>query len=101
MTELGYEVVANLVCRDKKDEISKMLDYSYSIASVVLCTGGLGPTDDDITRGAISEYFGRKLLFDDKIWTQISDVYVNYTGQTPPENNKAQALIPEGFNVFS
>ncbi len=100
LTEFGYSVVANLVCRDKKEDILKILDYSYSLASVVVCTGGLGPTDDDITRGAISEYFGRKLLFDDKIWLQISDMYMKFTGQIPPKNNKAQALVPESFQVF-
>ena len=44
----GYEVVANLVCADTKESITKTLEYAYSLAEVVVCTGGLGPTADDI-----------------------------------------------------
>ncbi len=97
LSQAGYEVVANLVCADTRQAIVNMLDYSYTLASVVVCTGGLGPTVDDITRGAMAEFFAVDLLWNEELWQKIKSYYEAHTGQASPENNKAQAMIPAGF----
>ncbi len=93
----GYEVVANLACADTKESITQMLNFAYNLAEVVVCTGGLGPTVDDITRGVVADFFGQKLQLDADLWAKIKLFYQERTGQISPENNKGQALIPGGF----
>ncbi len=93
----GYDVVANLVCADTGQSIAQTLEYCYSLATTVVCTGGLGPTVDDITRGAIADSFGAELLWDEELWQKIKGYYETRTGQPSPENNKSQAMIPRGF----
>jgi len=97
----GYEVVANLVCADAPLAIAGMLDYAYSLAEVVVCTGGLGPTMDDITRGVVADFFERDLLLHAELWQEIKNYYETYTGQVAPENNKGQAMVPYGFEYHA
>jgi len=62
--------------------------------AVILC-GGLGPTQDDITREAIAEVLGRKLVFQPALYAQITDFFTRL-GRTTSPNNRKQAYIPEG-----
>ena len=96
----GYEVVANLVCADTKESITKTLEYAYSLAEVVVCTGGLGPTADDITRGVVATFFGSELQWNDELWQKIKRFYEDRTGQEVCPNNKAQAMVPQRFSYL-
>ncbi|MFO7730265.1 MAG: nicotinamide-nucleotide amidohydrolase family protein [Spirochaetia bacterium] len=63
---------------------------------VVLITGGLGPTSDDLTREAISEAAGISLVFDSVLWEDLKSRY----GLSKAEANRKQAMVPEGFQVL-
>lgn len=63
---------------------------------LVLITGGLGPTSDDLTREAISEAAGISLVFDSPLWEDLKSRY----GLSKAEANRKQAMVPEGFQVL-
>ena len=63
---------------------------------LVLITGGLGPTSDDLTREAISEAAGISLVFDNALWEELKNRY----GLSKAEANRKQAMVPEGFQVL-
>jgi nicotinamide-nucleotide amidase len=67
---------------------------------LVISTGGLGPTLDDLTRDAVSDLLGRKLLIDDAVLRSVEDRF-RRLGRAMPENNKRQALVPEGADVLA
>ncbi len=64
---------------------------------LVLITGGLGPTSDDLTREAIAEAAGLSLVFDDSLWEELKNRY----GLSKAQANRKQAMVPEGFHVIS
>jgi molybdenum cofactor synthesis domain-containing protein len=73
LEELGVRVMSHLSVRDKKQELLGALRWID--ADIVIVTGGLGPTTDDITRECMAEYFGQPLEFDQKVWEQLEAVY--------------------------
>ncbi len=65
--------------------------------SLIIVTGGLGPTSDDLTREAIAEAAGTELVFQQSIW---EDLKKRYSGQKIAETNRKQAYIPQGFKIL-
>ncbi|MDE6878634.1 MAG: hypothetical protein K2P54_05950 [Odoribacter sp.] len=59
---MGVEVVKMLTVRDDRNEISKAVGEAMSRAELVLVTGGLGPTKDDVTKKVLADYFGMRLV---------------------------------------
>ncbi|RMF55807.1 MAG: CinA family nicotinamide mononucleotide deamidase-related protein, partial [Bacteroidetes bacterium] len=68
-------------------------------AEVVVVTGGLGPTHDDVTREAVAAFAGVPLRFDEALFEQIRARFAR-RGYTIPESNRTQAMVPEGFDVL-
>ncbi|GIV60913.1 MAG: CinA-like protein [Rhodothermaceae bacterium] len=97
--QAGIEVVRMTTLGDDEDAIRAALDEAFRHATLVIVTGGLGPTHDDVTRQAVAACFGVPLVFDEAVYAQICDRFVQ-RGRTVPESNRAQALIPEGFTVL-
>ncbi|MBA7543372.1 CinA-like protein [subsurface metagenome] len=64
---------------------------------MIIVTGGLGPTSDDLTREAIAEAAGTELVFQQSIW---EDLKKRYPGQKIAETNRKQAYIPQGFDIL-
>jgi nicotinamide-nucleotide amidase len=90
-----------LVCRvgDDCPAIVKALRSASIESQIIIVSGGLGPTDDDLTRQAISEYCGRKLKLDE---ASLADIESFFAGRDKkmPERNKMQAYIPEGAQAI-
>ena len=84
---------------DNKDEIISSLDEALSRAEVVLMTGGLGPTSDDITKETLAGYFGGKLVMDNEVLENITDRLRRRNLQMN-ENNRRQAMVPENCKVL-
>ncbi|MCD6451763.1 MAG: competence/damage-inducible protein A [Acidobacteria bacterium] len=80
---------------DEKDRIIKAFSTAFSDSDLVITTGGLGPTIDDLTVQALSEAFGKPLRMNEEVLAAIEDHFAR-RGLSMPENNKKQALIPEG-----
>ena len=90
---LGYKVVAGVVIPDDKNAILNALDELSIKADLIIMTGGLGPTKDDITKHTLCDYFDTKLERNLVIEQQIVD-YFNSRQLPILQTNKDQALIP-------
>ncbi|MCX8119100.1 MAG: CinA family nicotinamide mononucleotide deamidase-related protein [Desulfobacterota bacterium] len=95
LAESGIEVVKASAVGDQLSHIVRAIQSSVESSNLVISTGGLGPTEDDLTREAASMVFKRPLQFQPHLMTQIEDVFKR-RGFKMPENNRKQAYIPEG-----
>lgn len=84
---------------DNAVRMKKALQLAGSRSDIIIITGGLGPTDDDITKQTIAEALGISLVEDKRTLQRIEE-YFKKTGRTMSENNRRQALIPEGAEIF-
>ncbi|PID29135.1 MAG: hypothetical protein CSB55_02150 [Candidatus Cloacimonadota bacterium] len=97
LAENGFSVNENITVKDEEDEMVYALKELWQHNDIVISTGGLGPTDDDITKNAIARFFGKKLIFKE----EISDIVKNRfkkLNKPAPDCNKSQAEVPEGFD---
>lgn len=85
---------------DNREEIISALDEALGRAPLVLITGGLGPTSDDITKETLAEYFGSKLVMDQEVLAEITE-RVTRRNFEMNENNRRQALVPECCRVLA
>ncbi|MBE6709191.1 MAG: competence/damage-inducible protein A [Ruminococcaceae bacterium] len=97
---LGISVYRQSVVGDNRERILSELDSAFSRCDTVFLTGGLGPTCDDITRECTAEYFGLSLLFNDEAMEHIRQYMADLGRITVTENNRRQAMVPEGADVF-
>jgi len=99
LSENGVRVSKSIVIQDEKDDIVNQLKDCLTRADVVLITGGLGPTKDDITKQTLCEFFGGKLVLDEPTLKNIT-AYFEAKGRPMLESNKNQALIPDVCTVL-
>ncbi len=95
LNDAGVQLIEILTTGDEKEDIIKSLNYAFSQVPLVLTTGGLGPTHDDITKIAISEFFNRPMYFDEALFQRIKE----YFGQrkiSVREDHRKQCYMPEG-----
>ena len=100
LTKLGIEVYQMTSISDKKEHILKVIDEAISRSELVLVTGGLGPTSDDITKKTLSEYFNTRLVQDDGVLANIEGL-MKKRGLDMNENNIKQAEVPEGCKILT
>jgi len=100
LTNIGIEVYQTISISDKRDHILKVLDESMNRSDIVLMTGGLGPTSDDITKKTLAEYFNTKLVNSKEVLGNIEKLLKN-RNLPMNENNIRQADIPDGCRVLS
>lgn len=99
LSESGVNVYYHSVCGDNPERMKSCLDLALSRSDLVVTTGGLGPTYDDITKETVAEKFGLPLVLDSEILSHLEEYFAK-SGRVMTENNKKQALIPEGATVF-
>ena len=90
----GGSVEWHMTVSDKNEDIINALDTVPKSIEAVLCTGGLGPTHDDITATVLYEYFGAQQEFDEDYWTLLTEKF-SARGRTIPESNRNQAIKPD------
>jgi nicotinamide-nucleotide amidase len=95
----GWHVEAMMAVADDFTIIKSRLNYLLSLTDVVICTGGLGPTADDITTAAIAQAFGLSLYTDETVLQGIKDRFAKYNLRWV-ENNAKQAMFPQGAEVI-
>jgi nicotinamide-nucleotide amidase len=95
LNSLGIEVRFKTVVGDRADDLATVLKEALSRSSLIILTGGLGPTEDDLTRRVVSEVLGRSLREVPEIRRQIEERLARL-GRPLAENNLRQAMIPEG-----
>lgn len=99
LTEIGVEVVEELTIPDKRDEIYDSVDYAMQEADLILVTGGLGPTKDDMTKKVLAEYFGSRLVFNQQAMEWLEELLRN-RNLPMNENNKSQAYLPDNCRIL-
>jgi nicotinamide-nucleotide amidase len=95
----GWSVEAIMSVGDDFASIKNRLDYLMSMTDAVICSGGLGPTADDITTAAIAQAFGLPLYTDENVLTYIKDIFTKFNLRWV-ENNAKQAMFPKGAEVI-
>ena len=98
LTLSGFEVEEMQSIGDNAQQIKDTLDDLFKRVDVILMTGGLGPTKDDITKKTLCEYFNTTLVFDNTVLDNISNVISHFT--TLNELTRSQAYVPEGSTVI-
>jgi len=97
---LGIEVVLTVAVKDEVDRIRCALTCAGECAHVVVVSGGLGPTTDDVTMAAAAAFFARPLKTDGAALQAIRDRFRS-AGLEFTRNNEKQALFPEGAEVLT
>jgi nicotinamide-nucleotide amidase len=95
LTHLGFEVVRHTTVGDKLDDIVGAMLSAAERADFAIGTGGLGPTDDDLTAQAVAAAFERPLALDEIAMAAIEAMYARFN-RVMPEVNRKQALLPTG-----
>jgi nicotinamide-nucleotide amidase len=98
LTLSGFEVEEMQSIGDNAQQIKDTINDLFERVDVILMTGGLGPTKDDITKKTLCEYFNTTLVFDDSVLDNISNVISHFT--TLNELTRNQAYVPEGCTVI-
>ena len=97
---LGIEVVAKAVIGDDRDELAHVFRYLLERVDLVVFSGGLGPTDDDVTREVVAQVLGRELKEDEALTAQMRARFAaRGYAMAMPEINRRQAMVPEGARV--
>ena len=99
MTETGIEPVCCMTVGDEDTRIGQALDIVCRQADVVLVTGGLGPTHDDVTKTVIAEAIGQDLVFHPDILDTVEAMFTQ-RGMAMPESNRIQAYMPRNAEVI-
>ena len=95
----GFEVKRKISVGDELSELLQIFSESESRANVIVLTGGLGPTSDDITKPALCQYFDCKLTMDQQVLDHVTDFFVK-RGRPMLEVNRQQATVPEKAKVL-
>ncbi len=96
---LGMNVYYQSVVGDNRERLKSALEIAFSRADMVITTGGLGPTDDDLTKETAAEYFNVPLYTDEESLSRIEAVFKGLNA-TMTDNNRKQALALEGSIIL-
>ncbi|MDP2172786.1 MAG: CinA family nicotinamide mononucleotide deamidase-related protein [Candidatus Cloacimonadaceae bacterium] len=99
LARMGIDTQLGITCKDEPDAIREALGICVEKCDLIISTGGLGPTADDITKSMIAEYFGKELVFDEKIWEHVQKLFA-VRGVPTAEINRNQAMLPRGFSAL-
>lgn len=100
LSALGINVFWHTVVGDNPERLRQALELARSRADILITTGGLGPTYDDLTKQVICETFGQPLELHEDILADIRTFYRESLHRPMPENNTRQAELPAGCTVF-
>ncbi len=100
LNDFGIDVRSKSVVGDDRADLARVLREALARADLVITTGGLGPTEDDLTRDVVADVLGRPLEEDAGVLQRIFDRFAR-RGFVMPESNRRQAMVPRGGVVLS
>lgn len=100
LSSVGINVYWHTVVGDNPTRLAEAVDIARRRADVILTTGGLGPTYDDLTKQTVCAAFGLPLVFHPEILEGIRAYFEKNVHLTMPENNRPQAEFPDGAVIF-
>lgn len=98
LTNAGFDVVEKVSIGDNAQQIKNTITELFKRVDVVLTTGGLGPTKDDITKKTLCEFYDTELIFDESVLENIKNVVSNWTSLNPLTRD--QAYVPKDCTVI-
>ncbi len=98
LSQIGINVKYHTVVGDNPERLRNCVQIARDRADIIITTGGLGPTCDDLTKQVLAEAFGLKLVQNEEVVRWLYDYISNSRAFTP--NNLTQAMLPEGCTVF-
>lgn len=99
LTKSGFEVTSIQSVGDSAQTIIDAIELAFSRADVLLLTGGIGPTNDDITKSTLCRYFNTKLIFSDEVLENIEQIFTNRSIALN-DLTRNQALVPEECTII-
>ncbi|MBE6182824.1 competence/damage-inducible protein A [Heyndrickxia ginsengihumi] len=99
LAEIGVNVFYQTVVGDNPNRLKQSIEVAETRADLIIFTGGLGPTKDDLTKETIANHIGKQLVQDDEAMESIEQYFIR-TKRHMTENNKKQALVLEGAKVL-
>jgi nicotinamide-nucleotide amidase len=94
LPQLGIDLYFISTAGDNRKRLVDTLKRAWKRADIIITTGGLGPTQDDITREAIGDLVAEELKVDDKVWQELQDLLARYMGEIPESNIRQATVIP-------
>jgi nicotinamide-nucleotide amidase len=99
LADLGINVFYHTVVGDNPERLIQAMAIAEKRADLILFTGGLGPTKDDLTKEAIAQHLGKQLVMDEEAMHSI-ELYFTRTNRVMTDNNRKQALVIEGSIIL-
>jgi nicotinamide-nucleotide amidase len=99
LADLGHVVTRQVAVADTGTEIQAAVREALSRADLIITTGGLGPTSDDLTRELIAELLGKKLVKNPAVQAHIENFFAK-RGRPRPQKTDVETFVPEGAEVF-
>jgi len=96
---LGIDLYFISTVGDNQERLVDTLKQAWKRADLIITTGGLGPTQDDITREAIGELVSEELTVDEKLWQELQDLFSRYLREIPQSNIKQATIIPSAQTI--
>lgn len=100
LNKIGVSVYQITSIQDDKSHILKALSEAEDRVDIVILTGGLGPTKDDITKRTLSEYFNDILIQNDSVLNHVEELFAKYISTPISDLNRRQALVPSKATVL-
>ena len=100
LSELGINVYYHTVVGDNPERVRAAVDIAKERADIIITTGGLGPTYDDLTKQTLAAAFGKEMYFDEAQADKIKSYFASQPGRKMTPNNLQQAWLPIGCTVF-
>jgi len=100
LTALGYSTEEILTIADNKQIIMDAIIRLFNEHDVVVCTGGLGPTSDDITASVLASFFHSKMILSETVLTNIQNIF-SKRGWEVSETNRLQAMVPDNALILN
>ena len=100
LNKVGFEVVQITSVHDNENHILDSLELALQRADIVLFTGGIGPTKDDITKQTLCKFFKTRLVFDESVLRNIEQLFSTRPNFVINELTRAQAMVPENCIVI-
>ena len=94
LAEIGVDVYFQTAVGDNEARLLSLLEIAQNRSSLVILTGGLGPTEDDLTKQTLAQFLGRDLTFDPQAQAKLDDFFAYRPDYARTPNNERQAQMP-------